>query len=64
MSDDHLATIRARLNEPPPPIVLAGRNRGLTPLETYLRLLHEDRLNLVDEIDRLKAENARLEGEW
>lgn len=56
MSDDNLAAIRARLDEPPPPIVLVGRNRGLTPIETYLRLLQEDRINLVNEIDRLSAD--------
>ena len=42
-----------RVNEPPPPIALVARNRGLTPLQTYLRLLEEDRLDLDGEISRL-----------
>jgi len=42
-----------RANEPPPPIARVARNRGLTPLQTYLRLLEEDRLDLDGEISRL-----------
>ncbi|MHB1710162.1 MAG: hypothetical protein ACYCV7_01995 [Acidimicrobiales bacterium] len=59
MSDEQLAAIRARLDEPPPVIALAGRNRGLTPIVEYLALLREDRVDLVDEIDRLRAELRR-----
>jgi hypothetical protein len=42
-----------RLNEPPPPIARVARNRGLTPLQTYLRLLEEDRIDLNEEVHRL-----------
>ena len=42
-----------RLNEPPPPIARVARNRGLTPLQTYLRLLEEDRIDLNNEIQQL-----------
>ncbi|HUY65455.1 MAG TPA: hypothetical protein VMV06_01430 [Acidimicrobiales bacterium] len=58
MSDEQLAAIRARLDEPPPVIALAGRNQGLTPIAAYLTLLREDRVQLVDEIDRLRIELA------
>lgn len=42
-----------RLNEPPPPIARVARNRGLTPLQTYLRMLEEDRIDLNSEISQL-----------
>ena len=42
-----------RLNEPPPPIARVARNRGLTPLQAYLRLLEEDRIDLNNEIRQL-----------
>jgi hypothetical protein len=42
-----------RVNEPPPPIVRVARNRGLTPLQTYLRLLEEDRMDLNNEVKQL-----------
>jgi hypothetical protein len=58
MSPDQLAGIRARLNEPPPLLVLAERNRGLTALTEYLRRLQEDRVALVEEVERLRAEIA------
>ena len=45
-----------RLNEPPPPIARVARNRGLTPLQTYLRLLEEDRIDLNREVNQLGAE--------
>ena len=44
-----------RLNEPPPPIARVARNRGLTPLQTYLRLLEEDRIDLDNEINQLEV---------
>jgi len=44
-----------RLNEPPPPIARVARNRGLTPLQTYLRLLEEDRIDLNSEINQLEV---------
>jgi hypothetical protein len=56
MGEEQLAAIRARLAEPPPPIALAARNHGFTPLVEYLALLQEDRIALVDEVDRLRAE--------
>ena len=42
-----------RINEPPPPIARVARNRGLTPLQTYLRLLEEGRIDLNDEVNQL-----------
>jgi hypothetical protein len=42
-----------RGNEPPPAIVRVARNRGLTPLQTYLRLLEEDRIDLNNEVKQL-----------
>jgi len=42
-----------RVDEPPPPIAVASRNRGLTPLQAYLRLLEEDRIDLNNEIGQL-----------
>jgi hypothetical protein len=62
MTDEQLTAIRARLDEPPPVIALAGRNHGVTPLVEYLALLREDRIVLVEEIDRLRAEPRK--GEW
>jgi len=48
--------IRARLDEPPPVISLASRNHGFTPIVEYLSLLRQDRIMLIDELDRLRAE--------
>ncbi|GAC1364168.1 MAG: hypothetical protein NVSMB32_06420 [Actinomycetota bacterium] len=56
MPQELLMAIRARLDEPPPLIALAERNQGSTALIEYLRRLQEDRIALVDEIDRLRAE--------
>ena len=56
MTEEQLSAIRARLDEPPPVIALAGRNHGVTPLVEYLALLRNDRIVLVEEIDRLRAE--------
>jgi hypothetical protein len=53
---DDLPSRWTRLNEPPPPIARAARNRGLTPLQTYLRLLEEDRIDLNTEVDQLKLQ--------
>jgi hypothetical protein len=58
MSKEQLEAIRARLNEPPPVIALASRKHGLTPIVEYLALLREDRIHLVDELDRLRSELA------
>ena len=44
-----------RLNEPPPPIARVARNRGLTPIQTYLRLLEEDRIDLNSEVNQLRG---------
>jgi hypothetical protein len=41
-------------NEPPPPIARVARNRGLTPLQTYLRLLETGRIDLNNEVKQLK----------
>jgi hypothetical protein len=56
MSAEQLGAIRARLEEPPPLIALAERKPGRTPLVEYLRRLQEDRIALVDEVDRLREE--------
>jgi hypothetical protein len=50
---DDLSRHWTRLNEPPPPIARVARNRGLTPLQAYLRLLEEDRIDLNNEIHQL-----------
>jgi hypothetical protein len=42
-----------RLSEPPPPIARIARNRGLTPIQAYLRLLEEDRIDLNEEVNQL-----------
>jgi hypothetical protein len=44
-----------RVNEPPPPIAQTARNRGLTPLQAYLRLLEEDRIDLDNEVTQLRV---------
>jgi hypothetical protein len=62
LSEEQLAAIRARLEEPPPLIALTERNRGRTALTEYLTRLQDDRVALVDEIDRLR-EDARQRGE-
>ncbi|MDP9072776.1 MAG: hypothetical protein M3N98_01155 [Actinomycetota bacterium] len=58
MSQEELTAIRARLDEPPPLITLTLRNHGTTALSEYLARLREDRISLVDEVDRLRAEQA------
>ncbi len=50
---DDLPRHWTRLNEPPPPIARVARNRGLTPLQAYLRLLEEDRIDLNNEVNQL-----------
>jgi hypothetical protein len=50
---DELPRHWTRLSEPPPPIARVARNRGLTPLHAYLRLLEEDRIDLNNEINQL-----------
>jgi len=52
--DDDLPRQWTRLNEPPPPIARVARNRGLTPIQTYLRLLEEDRIDLNNEVNQLR----------
>jgi hypothetical protein len=44
-----------RLNEPPPLIARIARNHGLTPIQTYLKLLEEDRIDLNEELNQLGA---------
>jgi hypothetical protein len=58
MSDELLRAIRARLDEPPPLIALAERQRNRTALFEYLTRLQQDRIALVEEVDRLRAELA------
>jgi uncharacterized small protein (DUF1192 family) len=58
MSKEQLEAIRARLEEPPPLIALAERSPGRTALVEYLARLSDDRIALVEEIDRLRAELA------
>jgi hypothetical protein len=50
---DDLPCHWTRLAEPPPPIAQVARNRGLTPIQTYLRLLEEGRIDLNDEVNQL-----------
>jgi hypothetical protein len=54
-TQDDLPRQWLRVNEPPPPIAQVARNRGFTPLQTYLRLLEEDRIDLNGEIQHLVA---------
>ena len=56
MDPASLEAIRARLEEPPPLLALAERHRGTTALTEYLARLQADRIALVDEVDRLRAE--------
>lgn len=56
MSEAQLAAIRARLDEPPPLIALAERNRGTTALNEYLKCLSDDRIALAQEVTRLREE--------
>jgi len=63
LSEEQLLAIRARLDELPPVIALAGRNHGLTPIVEYLALLRDDRIMLVNELDRLRAEISGPGGE-
>ena len=53
---DDLPRQWTRLSEPPPPIARVARNRGLTPIQTYLRLLKEDRIDLNSEVNQLRVE--------
>lgn len=58
MGQEQLRAIRSRLTEPPPFLALAERNQGSTALTEYLRRLQDDRIALVDEVDRLRSEVA------
>ncbi len=62
MSKEQLAAIRARLAEPPPLIALAELHPGRTALVEYLGRLKDDRIALVDELDRLRAESIEERG--
>jgi hypothetical protein len=53
---DDLPSRWTRLSEPPPPIARVARNRGLTPIQTYLRLLEEDRIDLNTEVNQLNLQ--------
>ncbi len=57
LQPDDLPRHWSRLSEPPPPIARVARNRGFTPIQTYLRLLEEDRINLSDEINGVTVES-------
>lgn len=56
MTEAQLAAIKARLDEPPPVIALAERNRGTTALNEYLKSLSDDRIALAQEVARLREE--------
>lgn len=56
MTQEQLRAIRARLEEPPPLLALAERHRGSTALAEYLKRLQDDRIALVNEVDRLRGE--------
>jgi hypothetical protein len=47
------------LAEPPPPLVRVARNRGLTPIQAYLRLLEEDRIDLNNEVNQYLLSKRR-----
>jgi hypothetical protein len=51
-----LARLGTHIDEPPPLIARVARNRGLTPIQTYLRLLQDDRIDLNDEVNRIKGQ--------
>ena len=56
MSVERLAEIRARLSEPPPVTLVGSPDRERSPVATYMRQLRNDQSDLLDEVDRLKAE--------
>ena len=56
MSDERLAEITARLAESPPFVALTGSKRGSTPVASYISVLRSGEIDLVNEIERLKAE--------
>ena len=56
MSQERLAEIRARLAERPPVSAVAASNRDKSPVATYLSVLRNDQIELLREIDRLKAQ--------
>jgi hypothetical protein len=60
LSDERLAEIRARLHESPPVIAVAASIREKSPVASYLHLVRNDQLDLVNEVDRLKAELEAL----
>jgi hypothetical protein len=63
MSEEQLTAIRARLGEPPPLLALAELHPGRTALIEYLGRLQDDRIALMEEIDRLRAELSSQSGE-
>jgi hypothetical protein len=56
LSGERLAEIRAQLDQPPPIRAVAASNYDKSPVASYLNLLRDNQMDLVNEIDRLKAE--------
>jgi hypothetical protein len=56
LSNERLGEIRARLDQPPPVSAISASNQDKSPVANYLNLLRNDLIDLVNEIDRLKAE--------
>ena len=59
MSVELLRVDQGPLDEPPPLIALAERTPNKTVLEEYLTRLMEDRISLVDEVDRLLEQSLQ-----
>jgi hypothetical protein len=62
MSDDRLAEIKVHLAKQAPFIALSSSNPDKSPVASYVRVLRQDQVDLVKEIDRLKAELAITQG--
>ena len=55
MTELRLAEIKARLAERPPISALSNGNADKSPVATYLNRLRDDQIELVAEVERLKA---------
>jgi len=56
LSDERLAEIRSRLTEPTPLTPVGAREKS--PVARYLNDLRSDLSDLLDEVDRLRAEST------
>jgi hypothetical protein len=55
ISQGRLAEIKARLAQPPPVRLITGGGRDKSPIASYLSLLRNDQIDLVREVERLRA---------